>query len=147
MKAIIIGAMLALTVATAGAAEDPSANTFLPACKALMADKGLNAFQAFRAGACAGIIQGISMMGRLMRLNSPQEVQPGCMDIPDAVTPQQQIRVVVRYIDARPARMHERFDGLAAEALVAAWPCRPSPAEDEDLIEEWKSKTAPPARR
>jgi hypothetical protein len=40
------------------------------------------------------------------------------------VTRQQMVRVVVQYIDNRPARMHERFVILAAEAMTAAWPCK-----------------------
>jgi hypothetical protein len=33
-------------------------------------------------------------------------------------------RVVVAYIEQRPARMHEKFGLLAVEALQKAWPCR-----------------------
>jgi hypothetical protein len=36
----------------------------------------------------------------------------------------QAIRVVIAYIDQRPARMHEPFVALALEALRASWPCR-----------------------
>jgi hypothetical protein len=35
----------------------------------------------------------------------------------------QQVKVVISYIEARPARMHEPFRDLALEALRAAWPC------------------------
>jgi hypothetical protein len=35
------------------------------------------------------------------------------------------VQVVATYIDARPARLHERFEILAAEALHSAWPCNP----------------------
>jgi hypothetical protein len=34
------------------------------------------------------------------------------------------MRVVVQYIDQRPARLHENFHNLAHEALRAAWPCK-----------------------
>jgi Rap1a immunity proteins len=34
------------------------------------------------------------------------------------------VLVVLKYIDARPARLNEDFRLLAAEALVAAWPCK-----------------------
>jgi hypothetical protein len=34
------------------------------------------------------------------------------------------VLVVVKYIDERPERMHERFTKLAYEALKAAWPCK-----------------------
>ncbi len=40
------------------------------------------------------------------------------------VTQAQAVRVVVRYIEQRPGRMHENFLRLANEALTEAWPCR-----------------------
>lgn len=43
---------------------------------------------------------------------------------PGAVTKGQALKVVVQYIDQRPARMHEDFMKLAVEALQAAWPCK-----------------------
>jgi Rap1a immunity proteins len=33
------------------------------------------------------------------------------------------VAVVIKYIEARPERMHEPFADLALEALKAAWPC------------------------
>src|SRR6266550_2415689 len=47
-----------------------------------------------------------------------------CADIPRDVTYEQMVRVVIRYIEARPNRMHEPFRSLALEAIVGAWPCR-----------------------
>jgi hypothetical protein len=43
---------------------------------------------------------------------------------PQNVWREQRIRVVVAFIDARPARMHEDFRQLALEALMGAWPCK-----------------------
>jgi Rap1a immunity proteins len=40
------------------------------------------------------------------------------------VTTVQSVAVVVKYIEARPQRMHEPFGKLALEALTAAWPCK-----------------------
>jgi hypothetical protein len=40
------------------------------------------------------------------------------------VTHDQVVRVVIAYIDARPARLNEDFMELATEAMVAAWPCK-----------------------
>jgi hypothetical protein len=42
---------------------------------------------------------------------------------PDGGTNEQIIRVIIKYIEARPARMHESFLRLALEAMVEAWPC------------------------
>ena len=32
--------------------------------------------------------------------------------------------VIIRFIEARPTRMHQTFYVLAIEALEDAWPCR-----------------------
>jgi hypothetical protein len=50
---------------------------------------------------CAGLVDGIAYAA------------PG-LCIPDSA----------KYIDDRPARMHADFNGLAFEALQAAWPCK-----------------------
>jgi len=42
---------------------------------------------------------------------------------PKGATNMQGVRIVLQYIDARPARLHENFNKLAAEALRQAWPC------------------------
>jgi hypothetical protein len=47
-----------------------------------------------------------------------------CLDIPVGVNNGQMVGVVVRYIEARPYRMHEPFLPLALEALFDAWACR-----------------------
>jgi hypothetical protein len=43
---------------------------------------------------------------------------------PDEADLDQVILVVIKYIDERPQRWHERFSKLAYEALKAAWPCK-----------------------
>jgi Rap1a immunity proteins len=70
------------------------------------------------------IIRGIVFMAPSPGLG-PQDVwQDVCLNIPKGVTPTQQIRVVIAYIEARLAQMHELFDWLAFEALRDAWPCK-----------------------
>jgi hypothetical protein len=39
-------------------------------------------------------------------------------------TYEQAIRVVIDYVDKRPARLNEDFTVLAQEALRAAWACK-----------------------
>jgi hypothetical protein len=34
------------------------------------------------------------------------------------------VALVVKYIEARPERMHEPFGVLALEAFKATWPCK-----------------------
>jgi hypothetical protein len=76
---------------------------------------------AFEQGYCAGVVSGITYMGFMVQVvqqvisthNTPPQAfvrQQLCLDVPDEVTTGQLVRVVVAYVEARPARMHERFD-------------------------------------
>jgi Rap1a immunity proteins len=93
-------------------AEDiDSANYAMPACREV-AMQVQSAPKTYARGSCMGIIETLRFTGSMLEL---------CM--PNAVTNGQMVRVVVKYIDDRPARMHENFKALAIEALRAAWPC------------------------
>ena len=65
-----------------------------------------------------------------MELNTPDRssdaflwIREVCNLSTQQVTYEQAVRVVVAYIDQRPARAHETFEFLAFEALERAWPC------------------------
>src|ERR1700757_2079207 len=106
MTRYALAILLALTV-PASAEDTSSANYFLPGCKGFVEKKTLALSEALCDGFVTGLAFGIS--GR---------------DIckPERVTNNQVVAVVVKYIEARPERMHEQFDDLAIEALAAAWP-------------------------
>jgi hypothetical protein len=102
-------AILLIALTMPARAEDlNSANYMLPVCK-----RSLGTQPLLEEGRCAGFIQGIvfGMGGR--------DFCP-----PNGVTNRQSVAVVVKYIEARPERMHERFGMLAVEAMQAAWPCK-----------------------
>jgi hypothetical protein len=106
----------ALTVMLNGAAvaepDRESANYWMPYChRAATGD--FYQGDAFLNGYCAGLVNGLGVMGRSLG---------AC--VPDGVTPRQALRVVIQYIDQRPARTNENFKLLAFEAMRAAWPCR-----------------------
>jgi hypothetical protein len=67
----------------------------------------------FDAGICVGIMNALIFVGIPLGICKPTQATIG-----------EAIRVVVQYIDARPARLHEDFDMLAIEALRKAWPCQ-----------------------
>jgi Rap1a immunity proteins len=146
---LLLAAALAFTVTAAPAKENPfeSANNVLPGCRDLV-DNKMKSDMA--QGFCAGMVRGmatfgsrIALMLKLAVLPSKKEIDSHpdelavsrrrlanalqnywCMDIPNKVTLVQEVRVVIAYIEARPARMHEDFDSLTHEALQAAWPCK-----------------------
>jgi hypothetical protein len=115
---MLVAALLALT--PAGAQTTPlrtapgwvqSANRFLPSC--VLSDESPPDGDYHAKGFCEGAIYAL--------VNA---VRPPAACIPSGVTMDQATRVVVTYISARPARMHERFVDLAIEALKDAWPCK-----------------------
>jgi ammonia channel protein AmtB len=112
---LIVGMMSNSGMAVAQ--NEASANFMMPYCRDVAVGNfsspiGENQTQhGFLMGMCAGIVAGLNNVG-------PGECPPA------GVTPQQAVAVVVQYIDARPARMHERFAVLALEAMQLAWPCK-----------------------
>jgi Rap1a immunity proteins len=125
-SALLAAAALALTVTAASAAEDTlSANHMLPACRAFMDQRSADNF--LEQGICAGIVLGIGFAAGTLRNVSPLQDnvrRRTCVNVPDMATPEQAVRVVIAYIEARPARMHESLYVLALEALRDAWPCK-----------------------
>jgi hypothetical protein len=103
-----------LPVAPATAEDIESANFILPACKNVVEG---NQREPFRRGYCVGLVKGIAMA----KFNAPSG---GCVDYPAGATSGQMVSVVIRYIEARPTRMHEDFGKAVLEALMDAWPCR-----------------------
>ncbi|WP_369412695.1 Rap1a/Tai family immunity protein [Neoroseomonas alba] len=75
-------------------------------CRDFIARRPVN---AYAQGLCAGKVETVASL-------------VACF--PPEATVGQMIRVVARYIDERPARLHENFIVLARDALQQAWPCR-----------------------
>jgi hypothetical protein len=109
LRGVVIIAAIILNNWAAFASEDmSSANVTMRGCREVIADSGKD---YFLQGVCSGIVVGLPFA-------SPD------ICAPSEGTPEQAIRVVVKYIDDRPARLNEKFLPLALEALRAAWPCK-----------------------
>lgn len=108
--AIAIGISLLASSAWAQSARPASANLLLPGCRQIVFDH-ITGETAFNAGWCMGAVVALA--------------QPSLgVCAPQGVTPEQATRVVIAYVDARPARLNESFYYLATEAMKAAWPCK-----------------------
>ena len=106
---VLITAIVA-SCGTSFAKEDVfSANAAMPGCREA---ENYNSPNIYKRGLCMGVIS------TLLDLDDPT------ICLPSGVTNFQAVRVVVKYIDARPATLHENFKALAGEALRAAWPCK-----------------------
>jgi hypothetical protein len=131
MKAILTGALLTLTIITAGAEEDTtSARFMLPYCK--MTTQQLlvaSPVDAYFNGDCFGIVLGVRRtlgMVRAAEKDGDGKLGPYlCADIPPNVTLKQMVNVVIRYAEMHSADTHEDFGYFAIFAVHEAWPCRP----------------------
>ena len=129
MRVTICGALLALTITTANAAEEGtnSADYLLPYCKLTKEQVGSSARDALNVGQCIGIVEGVSQMFQL--LNEAQAVGTVqldpllCTSIPVGITTQQLVDVVVKYGEIFPELTHRPFTVLAMSAMRVAWPC------------------------
>jgi hypothetical protein len=113
MTRYAVAILLALTM-PASAADIVSANHFLPGCKSALSDnKVLIPADALLQGRCTGFVQAFLAASPALDFCQPK-----------GATISQSVALVVKYIEARPERMHEPFGVLALEALKAAWPCK-----------------------
>jgi hypothetical protein len=109
LKALIAAVIiLTITTATAPAQNVSTANYMAPRC---LAENTI--MQAW----CIGNVQAVRFLGSALPA-------PLTSCVPAGVTHEQTMIVAVRYIQARPQRMHEPFIALATEALAAMWPCK-----------------------
>jgi Rap1a immunity proteins len=100
-----------------------SADAIMRGCRMMVSDSTLDdPNDSFLAGVCAGTIDGLVYEANMLKLSSAPAPHAEVFCVPKETTIQQQIRVVVKYVEARPERMHERFALLALLAREA-WPC------------------------
>ena len=107
-----VAILLALTM-PAGAQDTTTANQMLPGCKGLLDHSMTSGVSVYHQGRCGGYVAGLVYGVGGQEFCSPE-----------GVTIDQAVAVVVKYIEARPERMHEHFGKLAQEAMMAAWPCK-----------------------
>jgi hypothetical protein len=123
VKALSLSSILVLSIVSASAAGDmKSANAIMPGCRAfLSSDYSRNDYDAFlKAGLCAGTISGFVYEAAM----SKGVLKQALFCPPLATTHEQEVRIVVAYIDKNPAESHKEFEFLALLALTDAWPCK-----------------------
>ncbi len=69
--------------------------------------------ESFDQGTCSGEVTVLMQFGPRFGICPPVGATIG-----------QGVRVVVAYVDKRPARLRDDFTALAIEALKEAWPCK-----------------------
>jgi hypothetical protein len=109
----LIGGIMMNCGAAIAASDVTTANGLMPGCRHhLQTDSPPDDGRLmYLVPYCAGIIEGLIYA-------------TSAVCLPEGVTHDQGVRVIVKYIDDRPQRLNENFKALAVEALQAAWPCK-----------------------
>jgi hypothetical protein len=94
-------------------ASAQSGNDMLTPCKQFVNGEAFG----FREGLCAGAVTSLNFISSIY---PPQHR----FCAPVEVTNNQLVRVVVAFMEANPARLHEDYRSLAMQALRQAWPCK-----------------------
>ena len=108
MRELVAVCLLVLMSGAAAAQSMAIANNIVEGCRDSIRT---SPSKPYAAGYCTGAVTAI--MSTAADICAPAGSTIG-----------QSIRVVVHFLDNNPARMHENFPRLAAEALAKAWPCR-----------------------
>src|SRR5215470_13082659 len=108
MKAIICGALVALAITAAKAAENThSANYMLAYCKLAAAQAADSPSNSYLVGRCAGLVEGVINMSGLLKAmqtvgDIPRLDPLLCAAVPEQVTIEEAVKVVVRYGETHP---------------------------------------------
>jgi hypothetical protein len=129
---MLAAACIALLVVTGHAQEQErqrgfTANEVMKGCRASVAGPTSgDATISYWRGVCVGTVHSLTMMAEALTLAGASKF-PVCPPRRQGQTDWtigQSVRVVAKYIDDRPNRLHESFSKLAIEALAEAWPCK-----------------------
>jgi hypothetical protein len=112
MKALIPGFLLAALVPSLGSAA-PTGNDLLKECRA--ADNPSDALEEGEALSCVQYIGGVA--------DAFAYLEPTRYCPPDYVTRDQTRRIVVKWLNAHPEKLHHDAAVLTLEALVNTFPC------------------------
>lgn len=114
----LVGVMLHL-MPGAAATETPTVSgaVLLKHCEAALLDR---APRSFDAGVCVGVLQTLTYIQPLL---DPRYGKASYC-LPQGLAEQQEVRVVVTYLQSHPERLQEEGQTLALDALHQAFPCK-----------------------
>jgi hypothetical protein len=109
--------LAALALATPALSEDfDNGSFYLPICKSYLEDEGDRKTPPTWNVPCSEVV------GTILFFTTALKPEYAICD-PKGVSTHQAMRVVVKYLESNPERLHEPFPHLAHEALQTASPC------------------------
>lgn len=106
-------------------------NRLLSTCEAFMrtsanydSNTAISVSDSVDAGFCSGYVMDLVDDHFSLQIDDKTPLDPTrYFCLPDGVTPKQTIRVLVKWLEDHPARLHERAIGLAISALRENFEC------------------------
>lgn len=122
---VLVGAMLSL-LPVSGAAEEPalSGEVLLKHCESALQDRTPRSFEA---GLCVGMLQTLTYIQPLL---DPKYGKAGYC-LPQGLPNEQEVRVVVTYLQSHPERLQEDGRTLTLDALHEAFHCKEERSDHE----------------
>src|SRR5260370_8942697 len=121
MKMLFVGALAALTAATAAAQGTKNEKDVLSYCKLAPKEAAGTETSAREYGYCLGAIDGVVVSGWRRR----NLTDSGCFDVREkAFIERETLKVVITYADKHPGELTQPFVQVAARALLEEWPCK-----------------------
>ena len=123
MKALLMAVALVGMLASGGAmAEDGDGNELIVRCgEAVKAANGATLNSYADANFCLGLTQGVRHTMRILNEKLPPLYQT-CF--PSGITNGQGMRIVLKYLQDHPDRLHEQDSDLVYLAYKTAYPCK-----------------------
>ena len=113
----LIACLMTIAAFSPSLAQEPTTGMWvLEGCQDAVRGSDTRAL-SFKRGVCHGVVDAINHVAPLF----PDKFK-SCA--PREATSAETVRVVTIWLEQNPARLHEAFAALAAEALREAWPCR-----------------------
>ena len=115
---VLVGVILSL-LPRSGAAEEPtlSGETLLKYCTSALQERTPRSFEA---GVCVGMLQTLTYIQPLL---DPKYARAHYC-LPQGSSHEQEVQVVVTYLQSHPERLQEEGRTLALDALHHAFPCK-----------------------
>jgi hypothetical protein len=126
MRGVACGVLIALTATAVARGDDmENADFLLPYCKLAPGQPGGTEMAAVFYGQCTGLVQGVAGTLALIKVIQGKMLDPRlCLNVPNGVSIEQAIEIVVKYGKAHPEQTHRPFLTLATMALTDAWGCK-----------------------
>lgn len=128
-KTIATSLLVAVAMLCGGMAWATTGNSFLAACVAAdraFDKKNIGTDDYIGVGHCIGYISGIVEVVGTINMASPRGDKKTFFCIPDGVTTQQLIRIVINTMKSNPENLHKESSHfpLVVAGLSVAYPCK-----------------------